>query len=285
MDELDSALNARFLPLATCHFPLLTMQKQTEQSLAKSLETSPDFLPYSPQLLVDLWDLGCSPDQIVEVVGELNLPPEKTRILDLGCGKGALSVTLASKFGFKVTGIDACKPFLEAAAAKAKEHQVSHLCRFEFGDIRDCIQTERDFDVVIYASMGDVLGDYREIVKRLRRMVHPGGYMIIDDGFFKTTEPVVRKGYEYCLPREQTLQLLESRGDRLIREVMVPDETTHATNYGYLERIKQRANDLITRHPELEHAVLEYIANQEAECEFLDRYIGGAVWLLQVSGD
>lgn len=257
------------------------MKKKIELSLARSLETTPDFLPYLPALLVDLWDLGCSLDQIVEMVGQLNLLPDKTEILDLGCGKGAVSITLAKKFGISVTGIDASKAFLKVAIQKAKGYQAFHLCRFEFGDIREYTQKERDFDLVIYASMGNVLGNFREIVGKLRRMVHPDRYILIDDGFLKSEHKIDREGYEHYLQHEEVIRQLTSFGDEIIHEVIMPDETVHSINYGYLDSIKKRSKELLAKKPELEEAVSDYIRTQEIECETLDKYVMGAVWLLQ----
>ncbi len=258
------------------------MKKQTELSLAKSLETTPDFLPYLPELLIDLWELGSSVEQIVEMVGQLNRYSDKTNILDLGCGKGAVSITLAQKFGFQVTGIDASKPFLKIAIQKAKEFQVTHLCNFEFGDIREYTEKERDFDLVIYASMGNVLGNYKEIIGKLRKMVHPGGYVLIDDGFLKDIPKLDRDGYEHYFQHVEVIRQLTSFGDTIIQEMMVPDETVRSINYGYLDAIKQRSKELLVKKPELREAISDYIKNQEIECEILCKHVTGAVWILQV---
>ena len=257
------------------------MKKKIELSQAKSLETTPDFLPYLPELLRDLWELGSSLNQIVEMVGQLNLPSHKTKVLDLGCGKGAVSINLAQKFGFKVTGIDASKPFLEEAIQKAQELQVSHLCNFEFGDITKYTRKKRDFDLVIYAALGNVLGDFKEIVKNLRKMVLSEGYMLIDDGFLKDNTKLRREGYEHYLQHDQVIQQLASFSDKIIQEMIIPDETIRPINYGYLNAIKRRSEKLIKKRPELRKAISEYIKNQEVECEIISKHITGAVWLIQ----
>lgn len=257
------------------------MKKQTEISLAKSLETTPDFLPYLPKLLIDLWELGSSIDQIVEMVKKLNLPADETKVLDLGCGKGAVSIKIAKKFRFSTTGIDASKSFLEDAIQKARKLQVSHLCHFEFGDIREYTQTERDFDLVIYASLGNVLGNYKQITGKLRKMVDVGGYLLIDDGFLNDNARLEREGYEHYFQHDKVIQQLTSFGDTIIQEVIVPDETIRSINYGYLEAIKRRSEELIKKKPELKKAISEYIKNQEVECEIISKHITGAVWLLQ----
>ena len=71
---------------------LMNMDKKTEISVSNSLETVPDFLPYLPELLVDLWALGSSPQSIIGLLSPLPLSSTETRVLDLGCGKGAVII-------------------------------------------------------------------------------------------------------------------------------------------------------------------------------------------------
>jgi len=89
--------------------------------IAEAYEVEVEAVEFLPYLLQDLWALGSYPDQIVEVISSLNLQKDRTRILDLGCGKGALSISLAKKFGYKVKGIDAFSSFIEFANEKSKE--------------------------------------------------------------------------------------------------------------------------------------------------------------------
>ena len=77
------------------------MTDQIEQSIADSLEADQNLLPHMPFLLQDLWALGSSVDHILELTASLDLKPDQTRILDLGCGKGAAAIQIAERFGFR----------------------------------------------------------------------------------------------------------------------------------------------------------------------------------------
>lgn len=59
------------------------------------------------------------------------------QVLDLGCGKGAVSIKLAKALRCKCHGIDAVPEFIAAAKEKAKEYGVDTLCQFEAGDVRE----------------------------------------------------------------------------------------------------------------------------------------------------
>jgi mutator protein MutT len=256
------------------------MKKETEKSVSDSLETTLDFLPYLPDLLIDLWALGSSPQLVVDLIRPLELPPQRTRVLDLGCGKGAVMITLAKTFGFHATGIDACQPFLEIAKEKASEFNVSDLCEFQLADIRDIIKKSGNYDIVIYASLGNILGSFKECVSNLRNTVRPGGYIIIDDGYLKGSKRVNRAGYEHYVPHHETIKQLTYYGDILIKELSTEQETREINNE-YLQLIKKRAKALVEKDPHIEKSVMTYIQNQEIECEMIDKYINGAIWLLK----
>ena len=257
------------------------MNEKLEKSLSESLETNPNFLPYLPELLQDLWELGSSPDKIIELIRPLELNAGDTRVLDLGCGKGAVSILLVKTFGFQAIGVDGCQPFLNEAWQKAREHRVESLCNFIHADIKDYIQQARDFDIVIYASLGGILGNITEYVGKLRTTLRQGGFMVIDDGFLKGATLLDRPGYGHYMTHAETLKQLTSHGDFLVSEIIIKEEENSAIDQGYLKVIKKRSIDLIKRNPNLRDEVNEYIKNQEVECEVIEQNLRGAVWLIR----
>ncbi len=74
---------------------------------------------------------------------------------------------------------------------------------------------------------------------------------------------------------------LAEHGDALLEERIYTVAETRAINLDYIHHMCRRAEGLVRRHPEAAAALREYIANQESECEFIDREITGAIWLLQ----
>ena len=259
------------------------MDEDLEKSVADSLEMTTGMLPFVPQLLEGMWALGCSPELAVEMLRPLGLHPAETRVLDLGCGKGAMAVTLAKEFGFSALGIDACDVFLDEARDKAEEQGVSRLCRFEQGDLRKYVGQDRDFGVVIFASLGGLLGNYAECVGALRRTISAGGYILIDDGFLSGETPVDRAGYGHYASHAATLRQLISHGDTVVEERLTIEET-RSINQEYIEIIRRNGEQMIRSQPDIEGQVRDYILSQEEECEIIDRFITGAVWLLRKSG-
>lgn len=140
-----------------------SVMRNVEENLAKSLTAdSVELIPYIPYLLQDLWELGSSPEDILHLILSNTLLTKETKVLDLACGKGAVSIYLARKLGCKVKGIDIIPEFIAYANEKAKEFNVESLCEFEVGDITECIKIENDYDIVIYGAVGNVLGSWEE---------------------------------------------------------------------------------------------------------------------------
>jgi len=256
------------------------MSNKTNKTVADSLETDALLLPYMPYLLQDLWALGCSVQPIIDSIGTLNLSTGDTTVLDLGCGKGAVSIRIASEFGFQVTGVDLMEPFLADARKKAGESHVSHICDFKRYDILEYVTEEHAFDLVILASLGGIFGSLRDTVSRLRSQVKAGGYMIIDDGYLKHTRSLNRKGYTHYRDHEKAIKELTFYQDRLLKEVST-SELSAEINTEYLTAIRKRGKELVEQHPELAKNIKAYIHLQEEECDIINNQIEGTLWLLQ----
>jgi len=102
-----------------------------------------------------------------------------TKILDLGCGYGRLSIELARR-GYDVVGLDYSESLLNTAKIRAEETGVS--VDFVRCDMRK-MEYEEEFDGVISwdASFGyfsDVEND--KMMKRIARSMRSGGELILD---------------------------------------------------------------------------------------------------------
>jgi cyclopropane fatty-acyl-phospholipid synthase-like methyltransferase len=256
------------------------MDERQQRELAEAFDATPELLSFIPELLADLWALGGSVEVIVDLLRPLGLPAETTRIVDLGCGKGAAVITLAQEFGFQALGVDLFEPFVQEARERAEEMGIASRCQFVCEDIRNTLSQVRDYDVVIYASVG-VMGKLDECVAKLRQCVHSGGYMLMDNAFLTDPGKVESPWYEHCATHEETLSRLTAHGDALLREVIIPMEDVKALNCKYTELIRRRAESLAKLHPEHADSLYGYVEKQERESEIMETTVTSAVWLLQ----
>jgi D-alanine-D-alanine ligase len=117
-----------------------------------------------------------SVEGIVDILNEHGI--KGGHVLDLCCGNGRISVHLARR-GFRATGVDFSKPYLEDARRNAERLGVSDATRFVEGDVRDLAGVLRDqgepFDAVVsawtsigYYTIEDDLSTFRQ-ARRLSR--------------------------------------------------------------------------------------------------------------------
>lgn len=253
------------------------MMKTIEEKLAKSLTAeSIELIPHLPYLLQDLWELGSSPNDILDMITKYIHVSDQSRVLDLACGKGAVSVNIAKKLSCTIKGIDIIPEFIDFAINKAKEFGVGELCEFVVGDITESVKTEKDYDIVILGSVGDVLGNSEETITLLKNTVKKGGYIIIDDAYGSD------KNSKKYPTREQWLTIFNNTGVRLIDEKIIEDDELASLNNEQQELIVKRANELKEELPEKAHLFDSYIDSQQAECDELENEISGVTLLLQV---
>jgi SAM-dependent methyltransferase len=253
------------------------------ESVARAMETNVQLLPVLPDLLADLWELGTSSEQIVSAFQSVGVEPN-SRILDLGCGKGAVAVALAERLGLHVEGIDAFPPFLRSARARAKERGVAARCRFRQGDIRALLGQEGQYDSVLLLSVGPISGDHERTIAGLRTLVRPGGYIVIEDGFLADGVAEV-PGADGYAGHAETIRRLTAHGDQVLWQEVGSAEVTRSLNERNTDLIRRRAQLVKARYPGMAALIDEYVARQERETELLGTDLMCASWVLRrVSG-
>jgi len=245
--------------------------KSLQDSVVTALDGSePEIFPYIPYILQDLWEIGASPDIIIDLIKKHKSDYKNLVVLDLGCGKGAVSVNAASKLQCRCYGIDAVAEFIKYADLKAKEFSVESLCRFEVGDIRIKIKELNSFDVVILGSVGPVLGNYFQTLTSLSKCTKADGIIIIDEGYIDNDNTF---SHPLVLKKDEMLRQISKAGMRLNDEVIFNrDENENQDRY-ILDRLTQRCLELIKLHPDKKELFNNYIHKQEYETELLETKI------------
>ena len=262
------------------------MSSEIEEKLAGSLtaETT-ELLPFLPYLLQDFWALGSDPGAMIELIEKHVDISEHTRVLDLACGKGAVSVKLAQTLRISVDGFDLIPAFTTVAARKAEEYNVGDLCKFAVADISEVVKREKDYDIVILGAVGDVLGSPAETLDKLKATVKTGGYILIDEGYLPDggkQDDVQYSNYAF-LTETQWHALFEEVGLELIETVSAfdLDETENLDSTSGMAAIRTRANELIEKHPDKREIFEGYIRSQQNEYDDLDNNIVSVTWMLR----
>ena len=256
---------------------MIAMRSEDEM-IAYALEAHTALLPYLPELLADLEELGGNAGAIASVLDDLNLT-KSTTVVDLGCGKGAVAVEVAQGLNFKVFGIDLFEPFIESCKELAERQDVSELCHFVHGDILKLAGKIEPCDVAIFAALGDVLGPLDQTVSVIRQYAKPGGYMVISDGFIKNGGSLDFPGFEQYAEHPVMIARLTACGDTLVREIIDVD----IFDKGEDEMIAARAKAIAARRPEIAVEILTYAEMQAAEYKYIDENFISAIWVLKRS--
>lgn len=109
-------------------------------------------------------------DQIAILLGQ---PPEKIRLLDVGCSSGAF-LHAAVKLGFRAEGVEpAPKAAATAQAAGLKVHQ---------GLLQEASYADGQFDAITLFEVIEHLQHPQELLQECRRILRPGGILLVGTG-------------------------------------------------------------------------------------------------------
>jgi ubiquinone/menaquinone biosynthesis C-methylase UbiE len=94
------------------------------------------------------------------------------RVLDVGCGTGALSSTLASMTrAAKIVGIDPSAAFIQAARSQIADPRVA----IELGDAQNLSYADASFDRCLALLIVNFIPDAPKAAKEMRRVTKSGG--------------------------------------------------------------------------------------------------------------
>lgn len=253
--------------------------KTVKESVVVAMDGSdPEIFSYLPYLLQDLWQMGADPKVIVKLIYKHTNIYHRLKVLDLGCGKGAVSVKVAKEFGCTCLGIDAVKEFIKEAKEKAKQWGVNHLCQFRVGDIRKRIKKLKGFDIIILGAIGPVLGNYYKTFEILSGCLAEGGSVIVDDGYLEdksdSSHPLVQK-------QKDILLQIKKSGMKLIDEVIIGKNQIKETEERIFKSLYRRCLELIEKHPDRAGLFRNYLQKQKEEKEALATKITCSTMVIQ----
>jgi ubiquinone/menaquinone biosynthesis C-methylase UbiE len=104
------------------------------------------------------------------------------RILDTGCGFGAMDIVLAYRFvDSEIVGIDLSDPLLRLANRSAQAASLGNRVRFEKADVHQIPYDDDVFDVVINTNMVHLVDDAVQMLDEIERVLAPDGCLFIAD--------------------------------------------------------------------------------------------------------
>lgn len=159
------------------------------------------------------------------------------KLLDLGCGRGRHSITLAER-GYNVLGVDLSKDVIDKATEIAEERGEKHL-QFEVGDMRRPLDKRFDAVVNLFTTFGYFLRDNENarVVQSVETMLNESGVFILDYlNAYKVRESLVPEEEEKFQDFVVHIQR-EIRGNMVFKHILFTGEDVEEP-IEYHERVK-----------------------------------------------
>jgi len=251
-----------------------------EESVLMAMEgTDINLVKYLPYILQDFWEIGSSPDEIIKIIRKHKQNYSNMSVLDLGSGKGAVSIKIALELKCICFGIDAIEDFVTFSNNRAKELFVHNICTFETNDIRERIKTLEKYDVIILGAIGPVLGDYHSTLLQLKLHLNSDGLIIIDDGYI---EDNCNTDYPNVLHKSNLLQQISDAGMVLVDKITNDEMPELNEKYeNEFEHLQNRCIELIEKHPKDKNLFLEYAETQRNLYEKLSNEVTPVIFVIK----
>jgi ubiquinone/menaquinone biosynthesis C-methylase UbiE len=239
------------------------MENVKKKEFQNSLDLTNDELEnYIPDLFNGLWELGSMPEYVVELIRRNNIGKDKN-VIDLGCGKGAVLVTLAQQFEIKGLGFDIVSKFIDEANEYANTLNVKKKVTFNKADITEIIHSVENQDIVIYGYDSEVLGDLEDTIEKLKKCIKNDGKIILE---FMVSKTNTIDG----VTETEMIDIIEKSNCQILDKIDWDLETLKLTNLKNTEIIQENVMNLIFQYPEKQEMFNEYVKNQIIECSEIE---------------
>jgi 2-polyprenyl-3-methyl-5-hydroxy-6-metoxy-1,4-benzoquinol methylase len=236
-------------------------------------------IKYLPYILQDFWEIGSSPDEIIKIIKKYKSDYSNLTVLDLGSGKGAVSIKIASELNCKCFGIDGIDDFVIFSNKKSKEYSVNKICTFETGDIRTRIKTLEKYDIIILGAIGNVFGNYYNTLLQLVSHLNKDGLIIIDDAYVENDS---KNYYSNILSENELIKQVNDVGMKIIEKITINENPVINEEYeNEYKNVEKRCMELIEKHPENKDLFSGYIEKQKKEYDILKNEITPVMFVIK----
>ncbi|MEO8285971.1 MAG: cyclopropane-fatty-acyl-phospholipid synthase family protein [Chloroflexota bacterium] len=237
--------------------------------------------------------------KLEHICRKLRLQPGE-RLLDIGCGWGALMIYAAEHYGVDATGITLSKPQAELTRKRIEEAGLSGRCHVEVRDYRE-MPADARFDKIVSVGMVEHVGraNLPQYFAQAYRLLRPGGLFlnhgIVDLGYVSDmphgrTVPLPVRGLEVVASRSASLvaSRVWKRG-QFIEKYVFPDgellRPGDMVRYGEAAGFETRDVESLREHYAL--TLRHWVGRLEAQHDEAVRIAGEAayrIWRLYMAG-
>ena len=200
------------------HGQLLDRILGGEEAIGKT----PDMVTVDELAPVDEFHIG-GRQASEDFIGQLKLSADD-HTLDVGCGIGGTSRFVASRFGFRVTGIDLTPEFVTTGQSLCDWVGLSGQIELHQGDATAMPFADESFDAAFMLHVGMNIADKVRLFSEVYRLIKPGAFFGVYDVMQTGDEPLTYPvpwssvyGTSALSSQEQYMEALEQAGFDIIR--------------------------------------------------------------------
>lgn len=192
-----------------------------------------------------------SPATLRTLLSQAGALPERTRIVDIGCGTGAATVPLALTTGGHVVGIDTHEPFLERLRADADAAGVGARVETLAAPMQAIPLPDACADLVWSEGSAYIMG-FDTALASWRRLLAPGGTLVVTEAVWTTADPAPAArafwdaGYPAMRDTSGTMRAATDAGWTVADTHLLPDSDWDA----YYAPLAARVEQLRREHPD-----------------------------------
>ncbi len=199
--------------------------------------------------------------------------PEKPRILDIGCGPGMQTLTLAKISNGEITAVDNHQPFLDELKNTMKKEGIADQITVAKGDMNSLDYENESFDIVWCEGAIFIIG-FEKGLNEWKKLLKPNGYLVVSEmAWIQPNPPEENKKYlTEAYPPIKTisgnLAAIEKAGYKIISHFVLPKEGwwTH-----YYTPIEEKLPSMKLKYKDNQDA-MAYLASEELEISMFRKY-------------
>lgn len=198
---------------------------------------------------------------------------DESKIIDIGCGTGEQTLTLAKNISGKIIAIDLLRPFLEKLNQKSREQNLENRITTECRSMLELPYPDHEFDM-IWAEGSIYHIGFRKGLKEWRRLLKPGGYIVVSEiSWLTNARPVEIEQYWTRQYAEidtisKKLAAIEINGYMPVAHFVLPE---YCWIENYYQPILDRSEAFLKKCGYLEE-VKEFIEAGRKEASIYEKY-------------
>jgi len=193
----------------------------------------------------------------------------QVRILDIGCGSGMQTLTLARLCPeCSITACDIHQPFLDDLRERAKKAGLDTRIKTVRASMDDLPFGQETFDLIWAEGSAFVMG-FKEALHAWKRLLKPGGYMAISDCFWFSTTPTEESRqyfseiYPAMIHEEEAESVIRGAGYSILGRLRLPD----AAWWDYYYTPLSKRLDILKQQYKDDQKVQAFISSLEKEIQ------------------